>query len=373
VFESPQGHVCAAQGTAPRFCPHNPHALSGSVPERDPLVSVIVPAFNAAAHLGAALDSLRAQSLHEIEIIVVDDGSTDDTVKIARTHAAEDARVCVIAHEKSSGRPSIARNTGLRAARGMYIALLDADDTSVPTRLESQLRAMERTGARFAFSDMQRLYADSGSLAPAGTLATDHFLEKAHAYLERVDGNVYLCSPSFAAFLLTYIAVVTPTVIFARELLATEKVWFDESLVCFEDLDLWMRLADHTRFAYVNEVLVIVRKHSRSLTASNPIATRIDGIGVRRKHLARLAATMSQREIDAAVRNISELQFHVAYAQWCAGEGQQARRWYRDSWRSRANSGAALGFLKSFMPRESVLRGLATLRSRLTGNGDAQR
>jgi len=77
-----------------------------------PLVSVVVPAFNAAAYLGAALDSLRAQTVRELEIIVVDDGSSDDTAAIAHRHASEDPRVRVISLEKPSGRPASARNAG---------------------------------------------------------------------------------------------------------------------------------------------------------------------------------------------------------------------------------------------------------------------
>lgn len=338
-----------------------------------PIVSVIVPAYNAAKYLGAALDSLREQTLRDLEIIVVDDGSSDDTGDVARRHASEDARIRVLTHEKPSGRPACARNAGLSAARGKYIALLDADDTCLPTRLEKGVRAMERTGSRFAFADMQRFYEDSDTLAPAGTLALADFLSKAALYLEHVADEVYLCSESFAAYLLTYVAVVTPTVMFHRELLAVEHTWFDESLVCFEDLDLWMRWADHTRFVFVNEVQVIVRKHSASLTASQPVETRMDGIAVRRKHLQRLTPALTPREVQAAQRNISELQFHVAYAQWCAGRGRDARKWFVESWRSRATAAAALGYLKAFLPRAGTLEKLASLRRSRERGGEARR
>ncbi len=331
---------------------------AGASPRADPLVSVIVPAFNAAAYLGAALDSLRAQTERSLEIIVIDDGSSDETAIIARRHASEDPRIRVISHEKPSGRPASARNAGLRVARGKYIALLDADDTCIPTRFEKCVRAMELTGSRFAFTDVRRLYADTGTPAPAGTLALAGFVGRAAPYLEHVTDDVYLCSPSFGAFLLTYVAIVTSTVMFARELLAAEPMWFDESLVCFEDLDLWMRWAHHTRFVFVDEVQVIMRKHSASLTASQPLETRMDGIAVRRKHLQRLAPALSAREVESAARNIGELQFHVAYAHWCEGRGRHARKWFLESWRSRATAAAALGYLKAFVPRR-VLRGNA--------------
>jgi glycosyltransferase involved in cell wall biosynthesis len=349
-------------------------SVDASRPSRSqPLVSVIVPAFNAATYLGAALDSLRAQTVRDLEIIVIDDGSSDETATIARRHASEDPRVRVLSNDKPSGRPASARNAGLRVARGKYIALLDADDTSTPTRLEREVRAMERTGSGFAFADVQRLFADTGALDPGGTLALDGFVERAAPYLERVEHDVYLCSRSFGAFLLTYVAITTSTVMFSRELLAAEQTWFDETLVCFEDLDLWMRWADHTRFVFVNEIEVIMRKHSASLTGSQPLETRIDGIAVRRKHLQRLAPALSASERGAAERNISELQFHVAYAQWCAGRGQHARKWFLDSWRSRATTAAALGYLKAFVPRAGTLGLLASVRRSFAGDGTARR
>jgi glycosyltransferase involved in cell wall biosynthesis len=340
--------------------------------QSDPIVSVVVPAYNAAKYVSAALDSLRAQTMRDIEIIVIDDGSSDDTGDVARGHASLDPRVRVLTNEAPSGRPASARNAGLRAARGRYIALLDADDTCIPTRLEKGVHAMELTGSRFAFADAQRFYEDSGSFDPGGTLGLAGFLRKAAPYVEHVTGDVYLCSPSFGAFLLTYVAVITPTVLFDRELLSLEHTWFDESLVCFEDLDLWVRWADHTRFVFVNEVQVFVRKHAASLTARQPLETRMDGIAVRRKHLHRLSPTMSAFEVDAAARNISELQFHVAYAQWCAGRGQHARRWFLDSWRTKGTVAAALGYLKAFVPRAGALDLWARVRHRI-GGGEARR
>jgi len=115
-----------------------------------------------------------------------------------------------------------------------------------------------------------------------------------------------------------------------------------------------------------------MRKHSASLTASQPLETRVDGIAVRRKHLQRLAPALSASEVEAAERNISELQFHVAYAQWCAGRGRHARKWFLESWRSRATAAAALGYVKAFVPRAGALELVASVRRGLSRNGGAQ-
>jgi glycosyltransferase involved in cell wall biosynthesis len=331
-------------------------AATSSTP---PLVSVIIPAYNSGRYLGDAIDSMRAQTVREIEIIVVDDGSTDDSLAVARARAALDPRVRVIARAEPSGRPSVPRNAAMRTAAGRYIALLDADDVSVETRLESAINAMTLTGARFVFTDMQRRYETTGELAPQGQLARASFVTAAGPYLKRFDEHTYLCAPLFPAYLLLYIAVNTSAVSFERSLLAEETPWFDESIVRFEDVDLWFRLADRTQFAFIDEVQTLVRKHEESITATDPVSTRIDGIAVRRKHLARLRPRMSAAEIAAAERNIGELQFHVAYAQWCAGQGASARRWFLDSWRSRPTVAALTGYLKAFVPRDRLVPGAA--------------
>src|SRR4051794_27194380 len=106
-----------------------------------PVVSAIVPVFNRARVIGEAVDSLARQSLRNIEIIVVDDGSTDASAEAAQR--AGGPLVRVIRHESNRGIPA-ARNMGLQAARGKYIAWLDSDDLARPGRLERQATYLER-------------------------------------------------------------------------------------------------------------------------------------------------------------------------------------------------------------------------------------
>ena len=97
-------------------------------------VSVIIPIYNAADYLSQALDSVLSQTLSEIEIICVDDGSTDSTLALLREYQAKDARIRIIT-ETNAG-PAYARNHGMRRARGEYLAFLDADDFFEPNMLE---------------------------------------------------------------------------------------------------------------------------------------------------------------------------------------------------------------------------------------------
>ena len=103
-----------------------------------PRVSVILPAYNAAAHLRRAVDSALAQTMADLEIVIVDDASTDATLEIAGRIAAQDSRVRVLHNERNSG-PSVSRNRAIAAARGEWIAILDADDSWFPERLERML------------------------------------------------------------------------------------------------------------------------------------------------------------------------------------------------------------------------------------------
>ena len=115
---------------------------ASTLPDQGPLVSVIVPTFNRAHLIGRTLRSVLAQSYPALEVIVVDDGSTDDTrATIARDYA-DDARVRYV--YKQNGGPASARNIGFAQSRGEYVALLDSDDTWFPWKLALQVGCMER-------------------------------------------------------------------------------------------------------------------------------------------------------------------------------------------------------------------------------------
>jgi glycosyltransferase involved in cell wall biosynthesis len=110
----------------------------------NPLVSIAIPAYNAAVHIRATLQSVQAQTYRNFEAIVVDDGSTDATSTIVEEFIAADPRFRLI-RQRNAGVGG-ARNTAIRAARGVYIAPLDADDIWEPEKLEKQVECMERGG-----------------------------------------------------------------------------------------------------------------------------------------------------------------------------------------------------------------------------------
>ncbi len=124
------------------------------------LVSVIVPTFNRAYCLARTLDSALAQTHGEIEVIVVDDGSTDDTRAMVESRYAHDRRVRYF--HQANGGVSKARNTGIAAANGEFVALLDSDDAWQPWKIELQISCME------AFPDVVMVWTDMEAVDPSG-------------------------------------------------------------------------------------------------------------------------------------------------------------------------------------------------------------
>lgn len=119
-----------------------------------PLVSAIVPFYGVEDYLAACLDSILAQTLTDFECILVDDGSLDDSARIAETYAARDPRVRIITQANAGLGP--ARNTGTAAATGRYLTFLDSDDLLAPRAFEQQVTSLERSGSDFAGSNVWR-------------------------------------------------------------------------------------------------------------------------------------------------------------------------------------------------------------------------
>lgn len=120
-----------------------------------PLVSVIMPAFRATATLAVAVASVQSQTLPDWELLIVDDGSGDGTLEMAEGLAAQDPRIRVFRLEVNGGAAR-ARNCAIKAARGRFIAFLDADDLWLPEKLDRQITFMRQTGAALCYSGFWR-------------------------------------------------------------------------------------------------------------------------------------------------------------------------------------------------------------------------
>ncbi len=120
------------------------------MPLSEPLVSVVIPAYNCASHIEETLQSVLTQTRAELEVIVVDDASDDDTLKILRRLAGKDVRIRVLESPHNMGQGAC-RNRGVREAGGRFVAYLDADDIWLPQKLERQLEYLEQRQQAFCF------------------------------------------------------------------------------------------------------------------------------------------------------------------------------------------------------------------------------
>lgn len=135
------------------------------MPEAVPgLVSVVMPAWNAAATIARSIESVLTQGHRQVELLVVDDASTDATAELVAGHAAADARVKLV-RQAANGGVAAARNAGIAAARGEFVAFLDSDDWWHPRKLELQLAQMRRAGASVSYCRYQRVGEDGRVLS----------------------------------------------------------------------------------------------------------------------------------------------------------------------------------------------------------------
>lgn len=130
-----------------------------------PLVTVVIPVFNGARTLRQSVHSVLDQTCRDLELVVVDDGSTDETAHIVEELAGQDGRVRLVRRQRSGG-PAAARNTGIASGTGRFIAFCDADDLWLPSKLERQLDLAESSGAALVYCGYHRVDASfAGSAA----------------------------------------------------------------------------------------------------------------------------------------------------------------------------------------------------------------
>jgi glycosyltransferase involved in cell wall biosynthesis len=203
-------------------------------PPENALVSVIIPAYNAAEFMGETLDSVFAQTFKQFEVIVVNDGSSD-TPQLEQVLQRYPSNLRYLQQENQGA--AVARNTGIRAATAEFVAFLDADDTWLPAFLESQMALLKREDVDLVFADALL----TGNAASPGLT---------YMQVEPSQGEV---TPE--SLLAVEVSVVTSTVV-ARKAPIVEVGLFDASLRRGQDFDLWFRLSRAgARFAYQREVL----------------------------------------------------------------------------------------------------------------------
>lgn len=236
-----------------------------------PLVSVVIPTFNGAAHLDESVQSARDQSLTDIEIVVVDDGSSDDTKEIAASHAAADDRVRLVADGARRGLPAN-WDFAVEAARGPWVKFLFQDDLLHRLCLERMLQRTDRS----EFVVCQReIVGSSDHLAQLEEFRSK-YLEGATLYSVFGDAAGHVSGLEFCRGVASQLRkgplanfIGEPTCVLVSAAALRRAGRFNANLVQLPDLDMWLRLGSANGLAYVPEALCTFRIHGESATAGN--------------------------------------------------------------------------------------------------------
>ncbi len=197
----------------------------------DPVVSVIIPTFNRSHLLGKTLNSVLAQSFKDIEIVVIDDASTDQTQDLLSKYPSLKTIILDVNHGVS-----YARNRGIEISKGRYICFLDSDDLWEPKKLEIQTQWMDEH-TEFAASQTEEIWIRNGvRINPR---------EKHKKY----SGDIFLQSLP--------LCIVSPSSVMIRTNILKEIGGFDTKLPACEDYDLWLRMSAKLSFGFINQNLLI--------------------------------------------------------------------------------------------------------------------
>ena len=266
------------------------------------LVSVIVPAFNAAAHLRQTLYSVLAQTYREFEVIVVDDGSSDSTAEIVEEFVARDPRFQLV--RQSNAGVGAARNTAISRARGKYLAPLDADDLWSPEKLETQVACMERFGS------------DTGLVYCSSTSIDEHDKVLHSGEIKTLEGRLR------HAMVLRNFLVNASVPLFRAAALEKVGLYLTRAeqggAQGCEDWDLALRIAERFVIRIVPECLVAYRQNNSTMTRNTKGMEASFAVTMRR-------ARLRNRDLPAASFRWSGGYFYTYLADKCYELGSYSR------------------------------------------------
>jgi len=214
-----------------------------------PLISVILPVYNAEKYLFEALESLRYQTYAHFEVIAIDDASTDTSYQILHKYAHIDPRFHIY-RNKTNLKIAKTLNFGLQKAKGRFIARMDADDVSLPNRFQKQVKYL-LTHPGVVVVGGQCLTIDKNSLVTGEKIfPTTHI---------GINDLMYTANP-----------LQHPSIMINRDLLPIDFNWYNPHLTPAEDLDLYFRLGKFGLFANLRSFILMYRQHTDSETFRNP-------------------------------------------------------------------------------------------------------
>ncbi len=247
-----------------------------------PKVSVIMPVYNAEKYVSQAIESTLNQTFRRFELLMIDDASTDNSLKIMRLY--QDSRIKILENDKNLGVVAT-RNRGIRAAQGKYIAIMDADDLMKPQRLEKQV-------------DILCKYPEIGLVSSSAEIINAK---------NEVVGAWNLCdTPENIPYILLFRNFFVHSSLMIRASLS--DIYYDENFKVAEDYDLIVRLAKHSKIYSFSEYLVQYRSHNHSLIQEYGVDLERYNTLIIRKQLANLGLIPTEYEYEIH-RQVGQLRF----------------------------------------------------------------
>lgn len=237
-----------------------------------PKVTVLMPVFNGEAYLRDAIESILGQTFDDYEFLIIDDGSTDSSPDIVKSFS--DPRIRFERYDDHCGTVH-ALNNGIRLSRGKYIARMDADDISLPHRLENQVRFMDA-------------HPDTG-ICGSGIRIIKKGKLKNRRYQPEFDQELKIT-------LLFNTCFFHPTVIMKKA--AIEHLLYPKNFVYTQDYNFWTRLAPETRFANLPEILVYFREHARQISQKKADLQKSNARRIRESYLHSMIHDISDDELE---------------------------------------------------------------------------
>ena len=252
-----------------------------------PLVSIIIPAYNRQHSLPRAIESILNQTLQDFEIIVVDDGSMDNTVAVAEQLAVRDFRVRLIRHKKNQGAQA-ARNTGARAAIGQWLSFFDSDDWMLPTGIEARLSVALNRSVKIVHSDAFVLRQNE---------------DRALFEVPPLSGSIYEAllrapGPMFPAMIISIDAF-------------REIGELDEDVVAYQEWDTAIRLAKRHAFGFVPEPTFVYDCTGKDTISMNSLKGAMGYEYIVNKHLAEVLLRLGPKAVSQHYETVAS---HYAQA-----------------------------------------------------------
>ena len=264
-----------------------------------PDISVIMSVYNGETYLAEAIESVINGNFKNLELIIINDCSTDSTGEILASFALKDERIKVYTNEVNLKLPA-SLNKAISLSNGKYIARMDADDICLPDRFQKQFEFME-ANSDIALSSCRFLTVKNGVYASGGAGG-------------RCD------SDSLKALLLVANPILHPGVIARAEVM--KEFGYDTTLTCTEDLELWTRMAaNNLKMEILPECLLIYRLHDKQITSTTHGRQHIEVLGIQQKYYTALLNAMNEEMNEFYISGIYfrekvDIEKYIRYSKW---------------------------------------------------------